>query len=109
MRDTAMSATAPDDALFAAVRISSPETRRRLLHELLAEYTRPDGPWPAPVADRYREVVAFLVPRAGHPTGSPPKLSPEREAEFAERMGGLDDSRDLRDYIATLDSPGGSS
>jgi hypothetical protein len=104
-----MSATAPDDALLAAVRTSSPETRRRLLHELLADYTRPDGPWPASVADRYREVVKFLVPGPGRPGGTPPKLGPEREAEIAERMNHLDDSRDLRDYIAGLGSPGGSS
>ena len=104
-----MSATVPDDALLVAVRTSSPETRRRLLHELLAEYTRPDGPWPASVAARSREVLAFLVPRPGGPGGSPPKLSPAREADVAERMKHLDDSRDLRDYIAKLGSSGGSS
>ena len=104
-----MSATIPDDALVAAVRTSSPETRRRLLHELLAEYTRPDGPWSASVTERHWEVIAFLVPRPGGPEGSPPRLSPKREAEIAERMNHLDDSRDLRDYIARLGSSGGSS
>ena len=104
-----MSATLPDDTLMAAVRASTPETRRRLLHELLADYVRPEGAWPASVADRYREVIAYLVPRAGRPDGSPPKLSPDREAEAAQRMQNLGDSRDLRDYMTKLGSSGGSS
>jgi hypothetical protein len=71
-------------ALIEAIRASSPATQIRLLHELLKRHLMSGGR-PAPT------------------------LSPEREAELNERMKHLDDSRDLRDYIAELGSRGGSS
>lgn len=60
-----------------------------------------------PVPDR-DEILGYLFPRPGGSGSAPPVLSPVREAELNERLNHLDEGRDLRDYIAKLDSPGGS-
>jgi hypothetical protein len=80
-----------------------------MLNDLLADFVKSDAKWPLAVSNQRQEVIAFLFPRPGLPGKSPPKLSPEREAEVNSRLRNLEDSRDLRDYIATLDSSGGSS
>src|SRR5215203_5516821 len=103
-----MSPSIPENDLLEAVRASSSDTRARLLRALLVDYVQRDGLWPMPVPDQTDEVVAFLFPRPGS-TRLPPKVSPEREAELNERLKHFDQSRDLRDYIAKLASPGGSS
>ena len=104
-----MSTSLPDETLLDAIRGSSADTRARLLRELLADYVQQGGRWPMPVTDRTNEVVAFLFPRPGGSAKAPPKLGPAREAELNERLNHLDQSRDLKDYIAKLDSPGGAS
>jgi hypothetical protein len=101
-----MNTTMPDEALVAAVRTSSAETRKRILAELLDEHARHAGPWPVSVADRNDTLIALLIPRPGGGEGDPPILSPEREAELAERMKHLNEAEDLRDYVDSLDPDG---
>jgi hypothetical protein len=82
-----MSTAFSDDALVEAVRSSSPDTRARLLRELLADH----------------------IKRGIGPGKAPPVLSPDRETELNQRLTQLDQSIPLRDYIAKLGPPGGSS
>jgi hypothetical protein len=104
-----MSAAFTDEMLVEAVRASSPGVRSQILSELLEECARRDGPWPLSVTGPNHDLIALLLPRPGRRRRSPPELSPEREAELAERMTHLDDAVDLQDYIDSLDSRGGQS
>jgi len=101
--------TTPENDIIEAVRSGSPALRSRVLTELLADLLKSRPDWPVPVSDRKNEVIAFLFPRPGGSSQTPPRLSVERETELNTRLKSLDDSRDLRDYIAELNSSGRES
>ena len=82
-----MSTAFSEETLIEAVRTSSPDTRARLLRELLVDH----------------------IKRGGGPGKAPPVLSPDRETELNQRLTQLDQSSPLRDYIAKLGPHGGSS
>src|SRR5687767_4220350 len=103
-----MSTSISESDLLEAVRGSSSDTRTRLLRELLADYVERGGRWPMPISGRTDEVLAYLFPRPGGYAKTLPRISTEREAELNERLNHLDAASDLRDYIAKLDSAGGS-
>jgi hypothetical protein len=98
-----MTATVEAVTLETVIEKTTPEQRRYLIQKLLPKVLEETRYLPQPITNAAGETVGFFIPHYRSTNSEPPKLTPEREAEFQRRLETLDDSVDLEEFLKLLD------